>query len=154
MWYGPFWIFLIVSVALACIAAAIRGFTFVDIQLLIMIVAMVMSCDMIFCKQLHMYGYVSEDFRGWYSFWANLVIIPALGLVFIKFAPKSMMGIASYIVAWSVGFTWFEIFIAEPYGIIDYPKWKVFPYSTIGYVITLGWAYVYYKLLQKRTKAS
>lgn len=154
MWYMPFWIFLAITVALACISAAVRGFTFLDTQLMIMIVALAMSCDMLFCKQFHMYAYVSQDFRGWYSFWANMVIVPSLGLVFIKFAPKSTKGVALYIAVWSITFTWFEIFIAEPYGIISYPTWRVFPYSTIGYVITLGWAYFYYQLLKRYKSAA
>ncbi|OGO78140.1 MAG: hypothetical protein A2Y23_11360 [Clostridiales bacterium GWB2_37_7] len=149
MWYVPFWIFLATSLILAGAAIAIRKLRFIDIQIMIMIVALAMSCDMLFCKQYRLYNYVSVEYRGWYSFWANLIIIPALGLVFIKFAPKSLKGVTVYIALWAIMFTLFEIFIAEPFGILFYPKWKVFPYSTIGYVLALFGVYIYSRILLK-----
>jgi hypothetical protein len=152
MWYIPFWIYFVTTLILAGIAVAIRKLEFADVQLFIMMAALTMSCDMLFCKQYKLYHYVSSEYKGWYSFWANLITIPALGLVFIKFVPKSIKGVAAYIIGWMVAATLFEIFIAEPLGILYYPKWKVVPYSCFGYIIAFTVEYLYYRILLKHCK--
>jgi hypothetical protein len=149
MWDVPFWIFFAIALILAGISIAIHKLRFIDIQIMIMIAALTMSCDMLFCKQYNLYNYVSVEYRGWYSFWANLIIIPALGLIFIKFVPKIFKGIAVYILGWTVAFTLFELYIVEPYGILLYHGWRVFPYSTVGYILAFTWEYIYYRMLLK-----
>lgn len=151
MFYIPFWIFFAASVILAGATISIRKLKFIDIQVMIMVAAVSMSCDMIFCKQLKLYHYVDMTLKyiGWYSFWANLIICPAIGLAFIKFIPSRTKIVALYIVIWSVMLTLLELFILKPYGILHYPSWRIIPWSTIGYVITLIWEYVYYRLLLK-----
>jgi len=149
MWYLPFWIFFAVSLIAAGISLVIRKPRFIDIQIFLMAAALVMSCDMIFCKQYHLYHYGLEGYAGWYSFWANLFIIPALGIVFIKFVPEGLKGVLIYIAVWTIAFTWFEIFVTAPLGILHYTGWKVFPYSTIGYIIAFSLEYGYYKMLLK-----
>ncbi|MDF2840845.1 MAG: hypothetical protein K0Q99_1617 [Clostridia bacterium] len=149
MWYIPFWIFLVTSLMLAGISVIIKKFRFVDIQIIIMVIALTMSCDMLFCKQYDLYHYVSAEYQGWYSFWANFIIIPSLGVVFIKFIPKSLKGVAVYIVVWTIVFTLFEIYIASPTGILVYNKWLVFPYSTIGYILAFTLVYAYSRILLK-----
>jgi hypothetical protein len=152
IWYAPFWIFLASALLLAGISVAIRKLRFIDVQIMIMIVALVMSCDMLFCKQYNLYNYVSAEYKGWYSFWANFIIIPALGLVLIKFVPRSIKGVAVYIAAWTVAITLLEIYVLDPLGIVQYSKWKVFPYSTIGYVLAFSLEYLYYRILLKYDK--
>lgn len=154
MWHGPFWIFLAISLLLAGLSLAIRKPRFIDIQLFIMIIAFAMSCDMLFCKQLELYNYVSVEYKGWYSFWANFIIVPSLGIVFIKFAPNNLKGISLYIILWAIAFTLFELYVAAPTGILHYPKWKVFPYSTVGYILSFIMEYLYYKLLIKHDKSN
>ena len=149
MWYIPFWILFGTALILAGVSVAIRKLRFIDIQIMIMVTALAMSSDMLFCKQYKLYSYVNVEYKGWYSFWANLIIIPALGLVFIKFVPKSFKGVAAYIAVWAVIFTLFEIFVAKPYGILLYPGWRIFPYSTIGFVLAFTGEYVYYRILSK-----
>lgn len=150
MFYIPFWIFFAASVILAGATISIRKLKFIDIQVMIMVAAVSMSCDMIFCKQFKLYHYVDMRYVGWYSFWANLIICPAIGLTFIKFIlPRTKM-VALYIGIWSVMLTLFELYILKPSGILHYPGWHIIPWSTIGYVIVFTWEYVYYKILEKR----
>jgi len=152
MWDIRFLIFFILVLILAGVSAAIRKLRFIDVQIMIMIAALTMSCDMLFCKQYHLYYYVSSEYKGWYSFWANLIIIPALGLVFIKFVPKTVKEVAVYIAAWTVISTLFEILIAKPFGILVYSGWRIIPYSVIGYIFAFTWEYVYYRILLKHCK--
>lgn len=149
MWYMPFWIFFAATLMVAGVSAAIRKLRFIDVQIMIMVVALAMSCDMLFCKQYKLYSYVNVEYKGWYSFWANLFIIPAWGLVFIKLVPKSLKEVAAYIAVWTVISMLFEIYIAKPFGILLYPEWRIFPYSTIGYILAFTIEYVYFRILLK-----
>lgn len=154
MFYTPFWIFFAVVVILAGATINVHKLRFIDVQIMIMVAAVAMSCDMLFCKQFKLYHYVDIQLQyiGWYSFWANLVICPAIGLIFIKFVPHTMRGGALYIAAWSVALTMFELYIAKPYGILHYPGWHIIPWSTVGYIIVFTWEYVYFKIVEKRLK--
>lgn len=154
VWYFPFWVLLLITLLIAGVTIAIRKLNFIDIQIMIMTVALTMSCDMLFCKQFKLYHYVSIEYRGWYSFWANLIIIPALGLVFIKFVPKSYKWVCAYIATWAVMGTLFETFISKPLGILVYSKWRIFPFSTIGYILVLTVLYVYYRILLKHRRSN
>ena len=151
MFYIPFWIFFAVSIILAVVTISIRKLQFIDVQIMIMIIAVTMSCDMIFCKQLKLYHYVDMQLQyiGWYSFWANFIICPAFGLVFIKFIPSTLRKVALYIATWTAVLTLFELYIAKPYSIVHYPVWRIIPWSTIGYILVLTWEYIYYKILKK-----
>lgn len=70
MFFIPFWIYVAVVVILALMTISIRRLTFVDIQVMIMVIAASMSCDMLFCKQFKLYHYVGMQMQyiGWYSF--------------------------------------------------------------------------------------
>jgi hypothetical protein len=152
VWDIHFWIFFVTVLIVAGVSAAIRKLRFIDVQIMIMIAALTMACDMLFCKQYHLYNYVSTEYKGWYSFWANLIIIPALGLVFIKFIPKTLKGVSAYIAVWTVLSTSFEILIAKPFGILVYLRWRIIPYSVIGYIFAFTWEYAYYRILLRYFK--
>lgn len=152
MWDIRFWIFFMVVLLLTGVVIYIRKLSFIDVQVLIMIAALVMSCDMLFCKQFHLYSYISVEYRGWYSFWVNLLVIPLLGLSFIKFLPKRTKRVALYIITWTIIGTSFELFIAKPLGIVLYPKWNILLYSPPGYILVFSWVYIYYRLLLKSYK--
>jgi hypothetical protein len=147
--YIRFWIFFAAVVVIAILVAAFRKLRFIDIQVMILVAAVTMASDMLICKQYHLYNYVSIEYRGWYSFWANLIIIPALGLIFIKFAPDGFKRIVVYIATWVLAATLFEHFIIEPYGIIQYHGWRIVPFSLIGYFVVFTAVYVYYRILLK-----
>jgi hypothetical protein len=152
MWDTRFWILFIVVLLIAVIVAVVRKLRFIDIQLMTMIATIVLACDMLFCKQFKLYSYISIEYKGWYSFWANLLMIPALGLIFVKLAPKNIIRVILYIAVWVVASAMFEIFIAKPLGIVLYPKWRIIPYSPIGYSLLLTWIYIYYGILLNKTK--
>ena len=149
MFYIPFWIYIAVVVAFAWAAIKVRKIRFIDIQVMIIVLAVSMSCDMLFCKQFGLYHYVSVEYRGWYSFWANLVACPALGLIYIKFLPSKFKGIALYIIAWSISFTIIELYILKPNGILETSAWRTIPWSPIGFVLALALETIYYKFLVK-----
>ena len=149
MWNIPFWTFFASVLIIAGVVVAFRKLRFIDVQIMIMVAALTLSCDMLFCKQFKLYSYVSVEYKGWYSFWANLFMLPAWGLIFIKLVPKSTKGVAVHIVLGAVISTMFELFIAKPFGIVLYPGWRIIPYSPIGYVLLLTWIYVYYRILKK-----
>lgn len=152
MFYMPFWIFLAISVLLALLSIQIKKITFIDLQIIIMIVAITMSLDMIFCKQLDLYHYVNADYEGWYSFFANFIISPSLGIIFIKFIPKSLRNIVLYILIWLVLLTGLELFILKPTDIVIYHGWRPFPHSFIGYILAFLLEYIYYEILKKQLK--
>lgn len=153
MFYIPFWIYFTVVVILAGVTIHFRKLRFIDIQIIIMVIAAAMTLDMLFCKYLELYSYVSVQHKGWYSLWANLVICPAIGLIFIKFVPSDRLKVTFYIVFWVIALTLFELFVTKPFGIVIYPKWHIFPWSTIGYIIVLIWEYAYFKILKKHIKS-
>ena len=149
MWNIHFWTFFATILILEGVVVAVHKLRFIDVQIMIMIAALAMSCDMLFCKQYKLYSFVSVEYKGWYSFWANLFILPAWGLAFIKFVPKSIKGVAMHIAVWTVISTMFELFIAKPLGIVLYVRWRIIPYSPIGYILVLTFVYVYYRILLK-----
>lgn len=151
MFQLQFWIFLVITVSLALLSTR-KKFTFIDFQIIIMIIAITMSLDMIFCKQLDLYHYVNADYKGWYSFWANFIIAPSLGIVFIKFVPKSLRNIVLYILIWSVLLTALELFILNPANIVINHGWRPFPYSLIGYILCFMIECIYFESLKKRLK--
>lgn len=152
MFYIPFWLFFATAVMLAGLTIYIRKLRFIDIQIMTMIVALSMTLDMIFRKHLLLYSYVAIQYKGWYSFWANFIICPAVGLIFIKFVPSKWLLVVFYTIFWSVALTLFELFITKPFGIVLYPKWQIFPWSTIGYIIVLIWEILYLKILKKHLR--
>ena len=147
MFYIPFWIFIAIVVILAGAAISVRKPRFIDIQIMIMVIAVAMSCDMLLCKQFKLYNYVSTEYRGWYSFWANFVACPAIGLIFIKFIPTLKIRVALYIVTWSIVLTLFELYILKPSGILYTHGWHTIPWSPIGYCLALILEYTYFKIL-------
>jgi hypothetical protein len=112
-----------------------------------MVAAFALACDMILCKQFDLYHYIGYEYKGWYSFWANLFIVPAWGLLFIKFLPKSHLGTALHIVAWTAASVIFELLVIKPLGIVLYHGWGIILHSSIGFVLLLIWIYVYYQLM-------
>ena len=154
MWNVPFWTLFVTILILEGVLVAVRKLRFIDVQILIMIAALAMSCDMLFCKQYKLYSYVSVEYKGWYSFWANLFILPGWGLCFIKLVPKSIKGVAVQIAVWTVISTMFELFIIKPFGIVLYPHWRIIPYSPIGYILVLTCIYVYYRILLKHCSSA
>lgn len=152
MFYPPFWILLVIVVVITVLTLYLRKPGWVDMQAYIMIITLTMSSDMLFCKQFSLYHYVSIEFRGWYSFWANLIIVPSLGLIFIKFLPLRKKFIYAYIALWTIGGTLFELFITEPFGIVQYTKWHILPNSIIGSAICFSLVYFYHCFLKRLLK--
>lgn len=151
MFYTPFWIMMAMFVMMAVVAIAIRGFHFIDLQVLIAVVAVSLFFDMIFCKWLEYYSYVVTDqLKAFYSLIFCVIGYPAIGITFLKFVPSSWGRITLYIAVWSAVLTLIEIFFAKPYGIVTYAKWNIIPDSPIIYVISFAWEYGYYKILEKR----
>ncbi len=151
MFQLQFWIFLAITAFLALLSVRIKQITFIDLQIIIMIIAVTMSLDMLLCKQFNLYHYVN-DYKGWYSFWANFIIAPSLGILFIKFIPESPGKIALYIIIWSVLLTALELFILKPANIVIYHGWRPFPYSLVGYILCFILEYIYLGSLKKRQK--
>lgn len=151
MFHKPFWTFLLISVLLALYAFRARKFKLIDVQVIFMVIAVSMSLDMLLCKQYNLYNYVNETNKGWYSFWANFVMVPSLAIVYIKFIPSRPGKLSLYILLWSIGCTLLELFVLKPAEIIFYHGWNPFPHSFIGYVVVLIWECVYYRLLEKHS---
>ena len=152
MWYAPFWIFFSVIAISTLIILAIRRPRFVDFQVYIMVWALTMSLDMLFCKELRLYSYVNILHKGWYSLWANSVILPCWGLLFSMFRSKTTKAAVFYIAGWTIASTMAELFIVQPLGIVIYPVWRIIPYSLLGYIPVLTLIYIYSKYLEKRIK--
>lgn len=150
MFYAPFWIYLTIVLMVDLIVIIFRKLKFIDILIVVMIIAVTMSLDMLFCKQFGLYYYVNINYKGWYSFWANFVITPATGYIFTKYIPHKNQWVMVYIIVWSVVHTLLELYILKPLGIVQYPKWKILPWSIIGYLFTLSWTYIYLRILKKR----
>lgn len=150
MFFIPFWVFIVTTVILAGVATCFRKLRFIDIQVIIFVIAVSMSCDMLFCKQLSLYNYVNAEYKGWYSFWANFIACPAFGLIFAKFIPARRERTVFYIIIWAVFFTLYETYILKPYGILYVHGWHTIPWSLIGYVLALSLEYIYFNLLEKR----
>lgn len=149
MWDIRFWTLFAIVVCIAIVVIIFRKLRFIDIQIMILVAAISMSCDMLFCKQYNMYRYISADYRGWYSFWANLIIIPVWGFVFIKFVPKSNKGASTYIIVYTIISTLIELFVIKPSGIVIYQTWQIVPFSIVGYFLVLTLTYAYYRIMLK-----
>lgn len=151
MFYAPFWILMSAFAIMAIVTIIIKGFHFVDFLTLVMVVAVSLIFDMIFCKWLQYYSYVvTTTLKAFYSLMFCLIGYPAIGITFLKFLPSSRRKIALYIAFWITLLTLIEIYFTRPYGIVIYPKWHIIPYSPIIYLISLTWEYGYYKILHKR----
>lgn len=151
MFYMPFWTFVFGTVILAVIAAIIRKADFIDMQVMIMSIAVAMSCDMILCKQFKLYHYVDMSMKniGWYSFWLNILVVPAIAFIFIKFLPAKKKNLTIYILIWTLCLTVFEICVLKPSGILHTPRWQTIPWSLISYFLALSLEYFYFSLLKQ-----
>lgn len=151
MFYVPFWILIGIFVLMAAVAIKSRGFRFLDLQVLIAVVAVSLFYDMIFCKWLEYYSYVVKyPLKAYYSLIFCVIGYPAISITFLKFLPSSWRQIILYIAIWTAALTLIEILFAEPYRIVIYSKWRIIPYSPIIYIISFTWEYGYYKILQRR----
>jgi len=150
LFYLPFWTMTAGFFVMAIIGVARHKLTFIDSLVIVMVIALSMGSDMLLCKQFSMYYIVSEEYRGWYSFWSSLLVFPSLAIVFLKFAPRSRYSVMLYVVLWSFALTLFEIFFVVPYRISIYPKWQIIPWSPIVYLLAFTVIYVYHKFLEKR----
>lgn len=150
IFYPPFWILMAVFLLMAFITIKLHGFRFIDLQLVITIIAVSLVFDMVFCKWLDFYGYVvTTPTNSFYSLMFCLIGYPAIGLTFIKFLPSSKIGIVLSILLWSAALTIIEEFYAKPYGVVLYGHWVIIPDSPIIYLISLSWEYGYYQTLKK-----
>lgn len=150
MWDSHFWTFFAIVVIITSIIAAVKKIRFADVQVMIMVAAFALACDMLFCKQFELYHYVNMAYRGWYSFWVNLFIVPSWGFLFIKFIPKTTRKVIIYFSVLIVISTLFELFVIAPLGITLYHGWNIIVYSTIGYAVLLILIYAYYKMILKQ----
>lgn len=151
MFYAPFWIMIAVFVIMAIVTIIIRGFSFIDLQVIVMIIAISLFFDMIFCKWLEYYSYVvTYQLKAFYSLIFCVIGYPAIGLIFLKFLPSSRKGVILSIVLWATALTLTELFFAKPFGIVHYVKWNIIPDSPIVYIICFVWEYGYYIILKKR----
>lgn len=152
MFHGPFWILMAGFLIMALITIKFKGFSFIDLQLVIMIVAVSLYFDMIFCKWLEFYAYVEKtNVKAFYSIIFCLIGYPALGLTFIKFVPSSLWKVFVYTIAWSFGLTLLEILVT-PFEIVLYNKWKIIPHSPLVYFLSYAWVYGYYQILKKHIR--
>lgn len=148
--YPPFWILLILLVALAVLSVRFQKLYFIDIQIFFMTATLGFAADMLLCKQFKQYFFVSQEYKGWYSFWACIAMNPAIGLIYINLLPKKKILLPFYIGIWTLALTLLEVYIAVPFGIIHYPRWRIFPWSPIVYISTFIWEYIYFKWLKKK----
>lgn len=146
-------ILIIFSIVLAAtIILFIKGINFTDVLVSIFTALLALSFDMIFCKQLATYHYVSYDYIGINSLIVGLLVFPSLWIIFISLKPKNIIDTIFYIVLWSAGLTALEIFIAKPYKIVLYPKWDILPWSPIVYIISFLILIGYKKILENKLK--
>ncbi len=76
---------MVLLVILVLITVKLKGFTFVDIQLIVMIVAVSLILDMVFCKWLNYYAYVvTYELKSFYSLIFCILGYPSLGIIFIN----------------------------------------------------------------------
>lgn len=140
-----------IFIIMAAVAIIMRGFHFIDLQVVIAIVAVSLFIDMIFCKWLEYYAYVVTDqTKAFYSLIFCIIGYPAIGITFLKFIPQTWGRITLYIVIWTTALTLLEILFAKPYGVVLYAKWHIIPLSPTFYVLLFAWLYGYYKILRSR----
>lgn len=150
MFYIPYWTMVAVFVVMAVTSVSIHKMTFIDSLVIVMVIALSMGSDMLFCKQFSMYYIVSVPYRAWYSFWSCLIVFPSLAITFIKFAPRSNYAVSLYVTFWTFALTLFEIYIVVPLRITMYPKWRIIPWSPIVYMLAFTLIFLYHKFLEKK----
>ena len=147
-----YWTLIVITMLIAIITIYFRKFRFIDFQYIVMAWAVGFALDMLFCKWLGLYSWVSKMHKGFYSFWVCLLFYPAVAIIFLKFRPLRTMWITIYIAFCSIAFTIFELGITRPLGIVKYAKWHILPWSPLGYIIVLTILLAYYKIVEKRLK--
>lgn len=152
MFNSKYWILLIITLIFAVIIISVKKFRFIDFQSLIMFWALGFALDMLFCKWLAYYHWVSMEYRGFYSFWACLIFYPSVALIFLKLRPNGIIRLAIYIALYVVSLTIFELYVIYPQEIIIYYKWRIIPWSPIGYTLVLAMIHIYDKTIEKRLK--
>lgn len=150
MFYIPYWTMVLVFLSLEIFAILIHKITFVDILVIVMVIALSLASDMLICKQFMFYHIVSKQYTGWYSFWSGILVYPSIAVTFLKFAPRSKIAVAFYIIFCTSALTLFEIFIVVPYKISIYMKWDILPWSPISYLLAFTAIYLYHLYLEKR----
>lgn len=150
LFYFPYWTMVAVFMVMAVSVISIHKMTFIDGLVIVMVIALSMSSDMLFCKQFSLYYIVSVPYKAWYSFWSCLLVFPSLAITFLKLAPRSNLAVAFYVTFWTFALTLFEIFVVVPYRITMYPKWRIIPWSPIVYITAFTLIFVYHTFLEKK----
>ncbi|MBS4539545.1 hypothetical protein GOQ27_13800 [Clostridium sp. D2Q-11] len=149
MGYFGFILIILIIIILASMIILTKGIKFIDTFVVIMTALMALSFDMIYCKQLATYHYVSYDNSGINSLIVGLLVFPSIWIIFISYKPKSKVNTILYILLWSMILTVLEIYVTKPYNIVLYPKWEIIPWSPIVYVLSfvllLGYRNFIYK---------
>lgn len=148
--YIGFVLIIVIIVILAAISIYIKGLDFLNIQVMIMTALLALSFDMIFCKQLNTYHYVSNQYRGINSVVVCLLAFPSIWIIFISFKPNGIFKTALYILSWSTSLTLLELLITEPYKIVIYPKFSILPWSPVVYISSFYVLLAYKKILKTK----
>ena len=141
------------SIFLALLVCRYRKVAFVDGLVAGFASWLSFAFDMIFCKELLAYHYVTIKYAGLNSFIAGMTIFPAITIIFFSFIPKTKNKLILYILAWSVGLTIFELAVV-PLKAVVYPKWRIIPWSLLLYLIVFPILITYRNFLIKHIKTS
>ncbi len=150
MGYIPFWVFTGLLVILAITAAFIYKVGFIDIQAMILVIAAGFILDMVLSNLLGLFYWVSIEHQLFYSMWACLLIYPSTAFLYLKLLPVRIGRSIIYTLLFTLLLTLLELFILKPLQIVQYPIWRITPWSPIGYIFVLICVQFYYRLVIKR----
>ncbi len=150
-WIGFFTI-LVLLLLIAGWQVVKKRVSFADAMMAHMAVTLSFAFDMIICKQLKMYHYVSCKYGAVNSLLAGLLAFPAISIIFTSFLPKTKMKIGMYIGIWTVALTLLELYIAKPLDIILYDKWRILPWSPVVYIVSFILLLGYRKIILNHVK--
>ncbi len=146
-----FWGYIIISVIIAILIIKYKKIIFADIMTAIMASLLSFSFDMVFCKQLYTYHYITKKYAGINSFLMGLTVFPSISLIFTSYMPRNKKLIPIYVFTWSTFLTIFEILV-RPLGAVVYNEWRIVPYSFILYLLVFSFLIYYRRIMLKYSK--
>ncbi|WP_139264231.1 CBO0543 family protein [Clostridium magnum] len=122
-----------------------------DFIVVLTLMALVGIVHSLLVSQLHLYYYVSKEATHVYFIFYDIVVYPALAILFIRFLfiKRTVRYMIIYNIFWICFMTLFELLVVKPAGIIVYTGWRIIPQSIYFYSLAYPLFAVYYIKLKK-----
>lgn len=146
-----FWVLFSIMLIIDIVFIFNKKLGIADFIVILTLMSLVGILHSLLGNQFHLYYYVSKKLNNAYFVFYDIVVYPALAILFIRYLliKRTLRYIIIYNILWICFMTLFELLIVKPMGIVVYTGWRIIPKSIYFYGIAYPLATLYYIRLKK-----